>query len=206
MTGERQPPVRKRKTMPSSDERRNWPRWGTVLVASVVLLTLLLTFASPIRVKLEKRSELVGPEEPVYYMILQERPFPEIEQALRQRPHVATRFVWQGRTLLCYAAWKGREDVVSLLLSMGADPNGAPNGSSPLKNAIAARDPDVVRILLDHGASAFTPVAPLGFTPYEAGLSSGNEQIAALMRQAKAAREGKVPANEDECFDPANAE
>jgi ankyrin repeat protein len=172
-------------------------------IALVVLCGTTLTIAALfLRVDARKTAEVVGPDEPVYYLILRQAPLREIEDALRRRPHVVTEFTWHGRTLLCDAASVRRQDVVELLLAMGADPNGSDNGASPLISAISGGDPGVVAVLLDHGASPFTPKPPFGYTACELGLDSDSEQITALMQEAKsrraAANDSKSSPNEEE--------
>ncbi|MFO7904640.1 MAG: ankyrin repeat domain-containing protein [Planctomycetota bacterium] len=120
----------------------------------------------------------------------------EIKKALRERPHIVRSFIYQGRTLLSCAAGEGREDVVELLLRMGARPNGPSDRCSPLMSGISSENPDVVRVLLDHGASPFLPHQPFGFTPYEMGMKCGNEQIVELLRQAKVRRAKELDRDE----------
>lgn len=65
--------------------------------------------------------------------------------------HVAT----DGFTALHLAAYVGRDEVVSMLLRAGADPDAvAANGtrSRPLHAATAARAPAIVGVLVDAGA------------------------------------------------------
>ena len=163
---------------------RNEVRSSTLHMLYGVIVIALMTSC----VKIERRLELAGPEEPIYYMIGRGEPLEEIEKALRERPHIVRSFIYQEETLLSCAAGEGREDVVELLLSMGARPNGPSDKCSPLMSGISSENPDVVRVLLDHGASPFLPQQPFGFTPYEIGIKYGNERIVELLRQAKMRR------------------
>lgn len=176
--------------------RMSCMRRGVTRPTSYVLYGVIVITAMTSCVKVERSTQLAGPKEPVYYMIVSGRPFHEIEKALRARPEVVRNFEWLGLTLLDYAAAEGREDVVELLLSMGADANGRTDISSPLMNAISSGNPDVVRMLLDHGASPFLPQQPFGFTPYEIGMEHGNEEIVELLRQAKSRRATGVDSRE----------
>ncbi|QBF47691.1 ankyrin repeat domain-containing protein [Janibacter limosus] len=67
-----------------------------------------------------------------------------------------------GNTLLMLAAYHGHAGLVGELVRRGADVN-RPNdrGQTPLAGAIFKAEPDVVAVLLDHGADpdAGTPTA-----------------------------------------------
>lgn len=160
--------------------RNGFRRSTSQLLYGVMVLPIMTSC-----IKIERHPQLAGPEEPVYYMILRGRSLEEIEKALRERPQIVKSFMWQGRTLLCCAAAEGREDVAELLLSMGADPNGPSDTCSPLINGISSENPDVVRVLLDHGASPLLPQEPFGFTPYEMAMEHGNKEIIQLLSQAE---------------------
>jgi ankyrin repeat protein len=63
-------------------------------------------------------------------------------------------------TALTVAAFYGKADMITLLLSMGIDPNGYPNSSSgfhthatPLHQAVSSGSLDAVKLLAEAGAS-----------------------------------------------------
>lgn len=95
-----------------------------VLLAVIVFAILLAT----VRVRIERKATLVGPDCDVYYMILRGATLEEIRAALMKEPEVVRTFSSQGKSLLCFAAGEGRLDVVELLLELGADPNGHARG------------------------------------------------------------------------------
>lgn len=183
--------MQNRKEANHLDERRCKLKSATIVVGCTAMAAIVLIVALTVRVKIEGRSELVGADEPVLGLILQGRPIEDIKRELEKKPHLAVDYVWQGGTLLCYAAGAGRNDVAELLLNMGADPDGSPGMFSPIMDAISSRDPDIVRALLDHGASVLSPQPPFGFTPCEIGLECGNEDIAALMGEARDQEKGE---------------
>lgn len=61
-----------------------------------------------------------------------------------------------GSTALHYAVWKGHQEVVAYLLSIGADVNAHNSnghwGTTPLHAAAHANQPAIAQMLIDHGA------------------------------------------------------
>lgn len=81
-----------------------------------------------------------------------------------------------GFTGLHLAAYFGREEVVSVLLAAGADPDAvATNGTRlrPLHAATAARAPAIVGVLVDAGATVDARQKG-GFTPLMAAAKHGD--------------------------------
>lgn len=84
---------------------------------------------------------------------------------------------------LSLAAENGHAAAVELLLSAGADVNGA-DGTDPLNEA-ARRYPEIVEILLSHGAAP-DGCAPLDGTPLETAAMEGNLKAMRLLIDAGA--------------------
>ncbi len=58
-----------------------------------------------------------------------------------------------GQTPLHRASFKGRLDIVAVLLSSGADPNArAQDDTTPLGVVVRHRHPELVKLLVLHGA------------------------------------------------------
>lgn len=59
-----------------------------------------------------------------------------------------------GQTLLTFACFKVKIDIVKLLLDSGADPNKTSGGGmAPLSTAVSMGDISIVQLLLQHGAN-----------------------------------------------------
>ena len=62
--------------------------------------------------------------------------------------------MWPGNSLVMLAAYSGHADLVSTLLSKGADPNRInDNGQSPLAGAVFKNELEVIRRLIAGGAN-----------------------------------------------------
>jgi len=90
-----------------------------------------------------------------------------------------------GFTPLHIAAFAHNAEAAERLLDAGADPNVLATASfarvTPLGTCAFAGANEVARVLLEHGADrALT--ADHGFTPLDAALQNGNEELAALLR------------------------
>jgi ankyrin repeat protein len=90
-----------------------------------------------------------------------------------------------GFTPLHIAAFARNVAATRALLAAGADPNVLATASfarvTPLGTCAFAGANDVARVLLEHGADrALT--ADDGFTPLDAALTNGNDELAALLR------------------------
>jgi ankyrin repeat protein len=70
----------------------------------------------------------------------------------------------KGRTPIAWAAARGDEKCVKILLDFGADPEiSCDTGNNPLLRSVRAKSPGCVRLLLQHGANVQARSA-LGFT------------------------------------------
>jgi uncharacterized protein len=92
-----------------------------------------------------------------------------------------------GFTPLHIAAFAHNVEATRRLLAAGADPNVLSTASfarvTPLGTCAFAGANDVARVLLEHGADR-TLTADDGFTPLDAALENGNDELAALLRDS----------------------
>jgi ankyrin repeat protein len=91
-----------------------------------------------------------------------------------------------GFTPLHIAAFARNVDATRALLAAGADPNVIATASfarvTPLGTCAFAGANDVARVLLEHGADP-TLTADDGFTPLDAAIENGNDELAELLRE-----------------------
>ena len=91
-----------------------------------------------------------------------------------------------GVTPLYWAAGAGYEDLLTFLLSQGADVNGAdPHNLTPLHHAVLMRQIGAVRRLLDHGAN-IAAQTKLGYTPLHYAAMRDNKALATLLLDQQA--------------------
>src|SRR5437764_12358577 len=90
-----------------------------------------------------------------------------------------------GFTPLHIAAFARNVEAARTLLDAGADPNVLATASfarvTPLGTCAFAGATEVARVLLEHGADPTLP-ADDGFTPLDAAIENGNDELAALLR------------------------
>ncbi|HEY2373340.1 MAG TPA: ankyrin repeat domain-containing protein [Gaiellaceae bacterium] len=90
-----------------------------------------------------------------------------------------------GFTPLHIAAFARNVEAARRLLAAGADPNVLATASfarvTPLGTCAFAGATDVAKVLLEHGADP-TLTADHGFTPLDAAIANGNDELAALLR------------------------
>jgi len=90
-----------------------------------------------------------------------------------------------GFTPLHIAAFARNVEAARTLLDAGADPNVLATASfarvTPLGTCAFAGATEVARVLLEHGADP-TLTADDGFTPLDAAIENGNDELAALLR------------------------
>jgi ankyrin repeat protein len=92
-----------------------------------------------------------------------------------------------GFTPLHIAAFAHNVEATRALLAAGADPNVIATASfaqvTPLGTCAFAGANGVARVLLEHGADP-TLTADHGFTPLDAAIENGNDELAALLRES----------------------
>jgi hypothetical protein len=92
-----------------------------------------------------------------------------------------------GFTPLHIAAFAHNPAAARALLAAGADPDVVATATfarvTPLGTCAFAGANDVARVLLEHGADP-TVTADDGFTPLDAAVANGNEELAELLRAA----------------------
>lgn len=90
-----------------------------------------------------------------------------------------------GFTPLHIAAFAHNVAAARALLAAGADPNVLATASfarvTPLGTCAFAGATEVARVLLEHGADP-SLTADDGFTPLDAAIANGNDELAALLR------------------------
>ena len=85
-----------------------------------------------------------------------------------------------SETELAEAAARGDTEAVERLLAAGADPGGAAGADTPLINAVAGGNEDVLRLLLDGGA-AVDGAGLGGNTPLMHAAAAGRLAIVRLL-------------------------
>jgi uncharacterized protein len=99
-----------------------------------------------------------------------------LEQLLGEDPGRATQFASDGFTALHLAAFFGHLDAARVLLGAGAAVDAVamdPQRVTPLHSAAAGRHPDIVSLLLEHGADPNARQRG-GWTPLHAAAQNGD--------------------------------
>jgi len=124
----------------------------------------------------------------------------KIKSLLEKDPNLAnTKNATFGRTPLHWAAQEGQKEVVELLITKGADPNGKDKwGYTPLHRAAAAGHKEVAELLVTNGADVNAADDQQGLTPLHIAVIKGDGSIVELFvaRGADvnaANNEGKTP-------------
>ena len=102
-----------------------------------------------------------------------------------------------NRTLLHFAAGAGGEELVQLLLQLGADPNTLDGGQATtplysLANECAVGGGSVVRILVDAGAKVDACAGVKRCTPLHMAARRGNTEIAVALLECGAKHSKRV--------------
>lgn len=111
-----------------------------------------------------------------------------VHRLLDADPGVVGRVAADGFTALHLAAYFGRDEVASILLAAGADPDAVADNETrlrPLHAATAARAPAIVGALVDAGATVDARQAG-GFTPLMAAAKHGDTTSLRLLLEAEA--------------------
>lgn len=86
--------------------------------------------------------------------------------------------VWGWDTALFLAVRLRRLLIVRTLLASGAAPRPGPSGRSPLASAAESGSPELLMLLLQHGAIVeHVPAEPNGFTPLEIAVLANFEEL-----------------------------
>jgi len=96
------------------------------------------------------------------------------------------------RKALALASQFGREAIVQLLLASGEDPNGyspVHSHSTPLHQAALGGHSDIVRMLIEHGASADARDLLWHGTPADWARHEGRVEVEAYLRARETKRE-----------------
>lgn len=162
--------------------REKW-RIAFIVALGVVLAAVIAVLILGTEIRIERRLEVMGPDEPVYYMIVRGESLVTIERELQKNPQLIDDSFVLNKTLLAHAVGKGRGDVVRLLLAMGADPNGKgrPGEYTPLITAVSREQGTMVRILIEHGADPDLSGVGFGASPRELAEFMGNQRILSIL-------------------------
>ena len=167
----------------------------------VLALVLLCLFAAltllPLAVRQTKT--LVGPENKVYNLLLDNAPDTDIMLAAKADLAGTLSFCDHGETLLGVAVEKGRLGVVRGLLDLGASPNGPTGGGGsafepPLITAVIRGDNELVSLLLEHGADPRLPSSMFGITAESSARNTPSAAVKSLIQAAT--RTSTRPAND----------
>jgi len=119
----------------------------------------------------------------------------ELRRVLASDPDQVHAWSDDGFTPLHYAAFFGHPEAARVLIDAGADLD-APSRNEefarearPLHSAVAAREADVCRILLEAGADP-NATRRSGLTPLQQAVEHGDPQLAELLTQHGAMRQG----------------
>lgn len=94
---------------------------------------------------------------------------------------LASGIIWSKRQqFLVHAAVRGDVSILNAMLAVGADPNSAVTGSSPLYYAVWHHRIEAAVSLIDHGANV-NAVEPSGLTPLVGAASSGDDAMVRLL-------------------------
>jgi len=128
-----------------------------LLIILIVMVIACFSINIPI-LTIDYKYTLIGPKNPVVNMITNHAPLQKIKDELNKNPKAINTYSYMHETMLAFAADDDRTNIVELLLSMGADPNGRIGGNTkkphtpPLYYAVQNNNLHMIRILLEAGA------------------------------------------------------
>jgi ankyrin repeat protein len=124
-----------------------------------------------------------------------------VRALIKKDASLANAFSPDGFTPLGLAVFFGHRETVETLLGAGAEVNTASRESmkvTPLHSAAAARQVEIARVLIAHGANVNAMQADSGFTPLHEAALNGNLDFARLLLEHGAdvnakMKDGKTP-------------
>ena len=124
-----------------------------------------------------------------------------VRELIKNDASLANAFSPDGFTALGLAVFFGHRDTVEMLLAAGAEVNTASRESmkvTPLHSAAAARQVEIARVLIAHGANVNATQVESGFTPLHEAALNGNLEFARLLLEHGAdvnakMKDGKTP-------------
>jgi ankyrin repeat protein len=124
-----------------------------------------------------------------------------VRALIKSDASLANAFSPDGFTPLGLAVFFGHRETVETLLAAGAEVNTPSRESmkvTPLHSAAAARQVEIARVLIAHGANVNATQAESGFTPLHEAALNGNLEFARLLLDHGAdvnakMKDGKTP-------------
>jgi ankyrin repeat protein len=149
--------------------RRVIKMWITILLATYTLIFSSLAFASEIQDAVEGGD------------------LPKVEALLKDNPDLISSKDSEGMSLLQYAAFYGKTNVVKFLLAQKANVNAKDNrGGTALQCAAKMGHTGVVELLLANKAQINPKVESNGYTPLHFAAEMGNKDVVELLLANKA--------------------
>jgi len=124
-----------------------------------------------------------------------------VRALIKKDPSLTNAFSADGFMPLGLAVYFGRRETVETLLAAGAEVNTPSRESmkvTPLHSAAAARQVEIARVLIAHGANVNATQAESGFTPLHEAALNGDLEFARLLLEHGAdvnakMKDGKTP-------------
>ena len=133
---------------------------------------------------------LLGGREPHFHEACALGRRERVETLLREDPALARGFSPDGFSALALALFFGHIEIARLLVEGGAEVDAPSTNAirvSPLHSAVAGGKPELVDLLLSHGAAP-DPVEFLEATPLHSAAASGNVEMVESLLKAGADR------------------
>lgn len=134
--------------------KRKYAVWIVVAAIGLAMMMTIGWLGLPIRVSVETKVTLVGPDEEAINLLFQGASLGSIQRAVQRAGKPVDQVIYRDKALLYWAVDERRPDVVAWLLKQGADPDGTSDniGGAPLEAAIVRRDVGMVERLIAAGA------------------------------------------------------